>query len=425
MSNKPIAKKTHLSQNIAYLMEECAKERGVDPSELVPAQFKEYILESDIKIPNLNDLGGFNAIKDAYFPKISNALNLEKKRIKEQASINRKLGNAFLDRKFIHEGIEELASRVFSGRIIPSKTIFNAPSKHKNRIVTAVLSDLHFGADLKKEETGALDFGVVEEARRLASIVKQIVNYKPQYRKETELELLILGDIIQNQLHDSRDGAVLAEQHCRAVHLLSQAVGQLALYFPKIRVRCATGNHGRITSRHHNRATYQKFDSHETEIYHSLKLISNRWPNVEFFIPKTPFGHYEVFGKRILYTHGDTVLNPGNPSSAINIQRLENQINKINASLTDSEAYAAAIVGHVHTSSISRLGNGAVMITNAALIPVDNFAVSIGIFESSCGQQIFESVPGFPVGDLRFLPVDVNTDKDSSLDTIIKPWSGF
>lgn len=412
------------SNFIALLMQDCAISLKIEPSELVAGQFKEYLLETE-QVVDMNSLGGFNLIKDAHFPPTPTNTKIEKKRVALQATANRKLGNVLLDKKYVLETTEKFAARVFSGRVIPNKNLFNGSKYKHNRIVNVVLSDLHIGSDLKKSKTGALDFGTLEESRRLAAVVKEIINYKPQYRKETELELLLLGDIIQGQLHDQRDGAVLAEQKCRAMHLLTQFVSQLAIYYPKIRVRCATGNHGRNTSRHRERATLDKYDSHETEIYYAVKNACSRLTNVEIFIPLTPYVSYEVFGKRILCTHGDTVLNPGNPASAINIKLLENQINKINASLSDSEEYAVAIVGHVHTASMTHLGNGTVMITNGALIPVDQFAVSIGCLESTCGQWMFESVKNYPVGDSRLIKVDAKTDKDTSLDSIIKPWSGF
>jgi hypothetical protein len=62
---------------------------------------------------------------------------------------------------------------------------------------------------------------------------------------------------------------------------------------------------------------------------------------------------------------------------------------------------------------------------NGPFTPVDSYAVSIGLFESVCSQQIFEAVPGHPVGDSRRITLDKSVDEDASLDGIIKEWSGF
>lgn len=319
--------------------------------------------------------------------------------------------------------LEQFAEKVFKGNVKPVKPF---PTRAKvSRILNLVFSDVHIGADLRKEETGNANYGPVEESRRVAAIVREVINYKPQYRETTELEVMLLGDLMQGQLHDPRDGAPLAEQICRVVHVFAQALQQLAANFPKVRVHCATGNHSRNTARHHNRAVNQKWDSFETVIYFALKTALVNQKNIEFNIPKTPYGYYEVFGQKIFYTHGDTVLNPGYPNKSINIKGLESQLNTINASLEDTKEIKVAIVGHVHVASQTYLANGATMITNGALIEPDQYAVSIGIVETQTGQMLFESFPGFAVGDTRYIRVGKKEDVDVSLDKIITPWTSL
>lgn len=323
-----------------------------------------------------------------------------------------------------HDYVRQLSEDVFTGKVRPVK-----PKSGKNttkRALNLVLSDLHFGADVRSDETGGISYGTVEESRRLASIVQETINYKPQYRNETELHVMLLGDIIQGSIgHDPRDGAPLAEQCCRAIHLLSQGIAQLCENFKQVTVHCSTGNHGRRADRHHGRAIHQKFDSHETVIYYGVKTALSKYKNLKVIIPKTPYGSYEVFGQKILYSHGDTILNPGNVFSSINTGKLENMLNKINASLHDKEEYKVAVVGHVHIASQTYLSNNSVMITNGALVPSDAFAISLNSLESHTGQMLFESVPGFAVGDTRFIRVTSETDADSKLDLIINPWKGL
>lgn len=296
--------------------------------------------------------------------------------------------------------------------------------KKTNRILNIVFSDVHIGADLNQEEVGS-SYSRVEESRRVAAIVQEVINYKTDKRDETELEVLLLGDLMQGQLHDPRDGAPLAEQICRVIHIFSQALLQLAANFKQVRVRCATGNHSRNTARHKTRAVNQKWDSYETVIYFALKTALKNQQNVEFFIPKAPYGEYEVFGQKILYTHGDTFLNPGYPGKSINIKSLEAQINTINASLSDTKEFQVAVLGHVHVGSQTYLSNGCTMLTNGALIDPDSFAVSIGIIETQTGQMLFESTPEYAIGDSRFIRVGKKQDKDESLDLIVKPWENL
>jgi hypothetical protein len=41
------------------------------------------------------------------------------------------------------------------------------------------------------------------------------------------------------------------------------------------------------------------------------------------------------------------------------------------------------------------------------------------------GQWLFESVPGYAVGDMRFIRVGERDDKDATLDKLITPWRDF
>lgn len=411
---------------VAELIAECAEQMEVGPHEVSWIDLKTFANlnypELELSRADILVLGGYNTVRDAFFPPPPSEAAMVKERVKEHARVHRKLGSDSVKRQFLMESIEKFSERVFRGKIQPQKIkTQQSPTK---RILNLVLSDLHYGADLLVDEVG-VSYGKVEEARRTAAVFDQVIRYKEDLRSETELEILILGDIFQNQLHDMRDGAVLAEQACRAIHILSQGIAYAAQHFKKIRVRCATGNHGRNKGRHAERATYQKWDSIETIVYYSIKQACSNLSNVEFFIPKTQFFVYDLFGKKVYATHGDTALNVGYPGKAIRVEQVEGRINKLNAALADTAEYSVIVVGHVHTGSLTQLGNGSTLFTNGALIPPDHFAVSIGIPESVCGQWVWESVPGAPVGDVRFIRVSTQDDANGKLDQIINPWPGL
>lgn len=369
----------------------------------------------------LRKLGSLSSIKNAHFPYEDKDVKTIKQN-KDKASYIAKLEKQLADKLLNDDKVLE----IFKELSIPKFKEFKKTSNKKiNRALSLVLSDLHFGSDIHKEETGGLDFGRVEEARRIARITKEVIEYKPQYRNETELNVLLLGDLIQNQLHDQRDGAPMAEQICRAIHLLSQTLMHFSNNFPKVNVYVNSGNHGRNTTRHHSRAVNQKWDSLESVLCFALKNAFKDVKNINFEIPLTPYVTYSVFGKKIFASHGDSVLKPGYPGKGISTGSLENQINKINATLKDDDEYSVFIVGHVHTCSTTHLSNGAVMITNGALVPSDEFAVSIGLLENTCGQMLFESVPGYPVGDMRFIKVSQEDDENKELDKIIQKFTGL
>ena len=314
-----------------------------------------------------------------------------------------------------------LSRRYFSG-------VGYKPQKNKSerteRILNLVLSDLHYGALLDKREV-PIQYGHIEEARRTAGVIIQAVEYKMQYRNETELYVHILGDLIQNQLHDPRDGAPLAEQVAAAMHVLTQALVFLSGQFKRVTVFCTPGNHGRNTSRHPDRATNQKWDAIETMIYYALKMATRHIENITVHIPYTPYYTYKAFGMSAFGTHGDSVVNPGFPNRAINVENVRRQINEINAKLELHERHVLFMVGHVHVASYCKLPNKVVFMSNGCLIPTDAYAQSIGITETACCQSLFETVPGIMVGDRREADVDENTDRNSRLDQIIKPFDGF
>jgi UDP-2,3-diacylglucosamine pyrophosphatase LpxH len=295
--------------------------------------------------------------------------------------------------------------------------------KSEPRTVNLVLSDLHFGSDLDKAEVG-IQWGIKEEARSFAKVVKNVCSYKLQYRSQTKLAVFLLGDIIENELHGRTSADLLHIQTCRAIHLLTQAVGRFAEAFPEVEIYFAVGNHGRDTSVHKQRATHMKFNALETTIYYAVKVACRNLKNVKFFQPKTPYIMMESQGHKVYATHGDTHLNPGNPGRNINTGSLEGQINRINSSLKDHEEFKVFVCGHVHMPTILQLANGAHLIVNGALTPPNAFAQSLNIMESRQTQVMWESTPERAVGDTRI--IDVTNDPDTpDLDSIIQPFPGL
>jgi hypothetical protein len=292
-------------------------------------------------------------------------------------------------------------------------------NKKTERILNLMLSDLHYGSDLGLHETG-YKYGALEEARRTAAVVAAAADWKRQYRSETVLNVHLLGDIIQGKLHDPEAAAPLTEQVFRAIWNLGQALRFLASEFKFVHVRTSPGNHGRRKDRHPDRAVNQKWDSIENMIYGGLKMHLLGIPNLQFDIPLKPYYTYPAFDKVGFMTHGDTVLNVGFPGRAIQVESVRKQVNEIN-NVEHADLFG---VGHVHVASNTRLPNGVVLITNGCLTPSDEYAQSIGIIETACSQQIWESVPGIIFGHRMDVFVDSNTDKMTDMDRIVKPYPG-
>ncbi len=313
---------------------------------------------------------------------------------------------------------------------IPKVFQAKKPPKAKpiRRVLNLVLSDTHFGANLDPRETRR-KYSSVEAARRLAKVVQQAIQYKTEHRDHTELLVHVLGDMLQGQLHDPRDGNPLAEQSAETIWLLSQAFKRLSEEFPVVKGAFQPGNHGRDKARHKERAVYQKWDSNETVCYYAIKQIAEmaNWKNVKFALPYTPYYLIDVLGHGIFGTHGDTVLNPGNPHKTINVGNISNQINKIVAAEANMGSLKPKIfvMGHVHIGADFNLPSDITVVTNGCLIPPDPYSLSIGSFDAACGQQMFETTEEHPFGDHRYIRVNERTDLDSSLDGLILPFKGL
>jgi len=325
--------------------------------------------------------------------------------------------------------LEAFTQQLFHKNPIKVKLSGFMDKKHNKpvkRELHAILSDLHIRANLDPRELPH-QYGWQEEARRLAKVTKEIAEYKSQYRDHTHLNINLIGDIIQGILdHDPRDGAPLAEQCGAAMHLLIQSITFLAHHFPQVTVRCVPGNHGRNVARHKARAIHQKWDSFENIVYSGIKAGVAYLPNVKVEIPYSPFYIYETLGHYVMATHGDTFIEVGNPGSLINAKNINLKMNEINATRPKGQHVEVLASGHVHIASRIRLPSGVVAMTNGALIPPDGFTVNgIGRLDSTCSQTVWESTETYAAGDYRELTVDTDTDKDSSLDKIVKPFVAF
>lgn len=297
-------------------------------------------------------------------------------------------------------------------------------SPHK-RIVNILLSDLHFGSHLDPVEC-PMAYNTVQESRRLGRVAQQVADYKRQYRKETKLIIHLLGDIIQNQLHDPRDGDPLTEQFNAAVHYLVQFIQFVAANYPLVEVNCVPGNHGRNVARHPDRGVNQKWDAIETMIYLAVKMavVNSGITNVKFNIPKTPYYVAQLFDSKGFFTHGDTVFKPGFPGRSINVSALAHQVAKWNTARNIGGPFAVFGVGHVHTGAVISLPGNVTVVTNGCLVPPDAFSLSIGNADNTCTQYMFESIEGHAIGDQRLIVVD-GAENDSKYNDYIRQYGGF
>lgn len=334
---------------------------------------------------------------------------------------NRQSTNYLAKHEFALERMEKISERFATRTWIPQYK--GKKAKYVERRVNLILSDLHYGADLDPKLV-TFPYFAVQEARRTAAICTQAADYKRQYRAETELEIHLIGDIIQGKLHDVENAADLTTQFDRALHALIYGIEFLATEYRKVTVRTSVGNHGRDAKRHPERAMQDKYDSNEFRIYRALKWRFKKVPNIHMETPMRGFYMYDQFGMKGVMSHGDTIFNPGYPGKIVDVQKLSTQINAFKLAHEQNRDAILFGMGHVHTAMDVAVG-GNTIITNGCLIPTDEYAQSIGIYNTPCSQQLWETVPGHMFGDHRRLDIGKGEDDDESLNKVIPVWKSL
>ncbi len=382
----------------------------------------------DVSEWDLRKAGGFASLKKLYFP--ADEENLQVKHGSRLVQSHRnKLEKKYGTDEFF---LEELKITIFEAlnqsefKLHPKAAPSKAKSKPSSRTIVAHISDTHYGANISEKEMNHENcYNWEIAARRTALFIDQVCKYKPQYRSETDLVLAINGDIIAGQIHNQEWFVdLLTTQFAGTLSILSQAVTYAAQHFKSIRVVCTSGNHGRnVGKADKGRATTHKWDSYESMIYVALKQVLKPYTNVEVIIPESPYAIYQVQGHTFFQTHGDTVINVGNPGNALSMKSINNQVNKVNAALdTRGEKISVLLVGHVHVPTVQLMENGCVSLINGCLSGTDPFAQSIGIFESHPTQGMCEVTKEHAVGDIRLIQLR-SADKNAELDKIIAPFT--
>lgn len=314
--------------------------------------------------------------------------------------------------------IKQVAENFFHDKITPTGYALRDHTRPIKRAVVALFSDLHLGADIGPVDN-PIPYRAIEEARRLEFFTHQILNYKVQYRENSELVLLLNGDLIEGLLlHDLRDGIPLVEQKAVFWHYFRQILALCSQQFPKVRVICQPGNHGRDKIRHAGRATSSKWDGHEWEMMYALAQMCAGLRNVSFDNTRQAYSAVQLFDSWMLVSHGDTEIKLGDPDTKFKENAAE--LDHINSKRIYGHEFAVFAGGHFHKGRFQP--HGPDMIWNGALVPSNGHARASGYNKEPCGQWLWEAVEGHPVGDLRFIKVGPAQDRDEKLGSLVTPF---
>jgi transposase len=220
---------------------------------------------------------------------------------------------------------------------------------HKQALL---LSDLHAGEVVNAEEMNDIneyDFEILVH-ERLPNIHKALTSYKENRPYQIdELQIWMLGDMVGGDIHDelaATNDYPVAEQTYQTGMLLGQFVEQLVPHYPRIRVICVEGNHGRVTKKP---AAKQVFNSFDYLAYRVAELYTVNYDSVSWQIARGGQTITEIAGQRYLLFHGDGIRStmPGVPWGGV--VRRTNELKKQYAShgvLLDGFA-----LGHFHQAN--------------------------------------------------------------------------
>ena len=212
--DSPETRTAHIASKIA----ECARSLKIEKCDTTWEDFRKFgsfawgnnslgILARDI-----HRLGGFNAIRDAHFAKRGTPQAIARTNTFESSRLNRETGKVLTSEACMFQRIEELSKRIFRGALKPIRARAMPKENTLERELVFLLGDIHAGSNISGREVRGPSYSIVEEARRGAQCVAQVSSWKPEYRKNTGLTVMVGGDLIDGEIHPNHDRAVLAEQ---------------------------------------------------------------------------------------------------------------------------------------------------------------------------------------------------------------------
>lgn len=436
-----MAKNVDVVRDLVFEIQRITKKLDIKPQELKKSQFLKETKE--FKEWDLRKVGGLGALVKTYFhqtDKDLQAIQSNKRHIGYVNKLERIVGDrdAYHDKLIASVGKELKKTRI-EAHPLDAKTTkeylkslklsAKTPHDSERRSLCAIWSDQHFGTNVDSAEMGGLnEYNWKIGARRLGLLCEQIATYKIEKRHlHDELVIYLIGDNIAGVIHDQEGPGndLMAYQLNGTFSYYVQALNYLKAFFPKIRVECQPGNHGRFMhKKSKDRAMQNKFDSFENSYFYGLSMVFANDPKVNVHVPKSPFLDVTVQGHRTFATHGDTVFETGNVGKSINIAKLEQQVNSVNAEERSKgkPEYELFCTGHVHHPLFTHVSSGIKVIVNGCLIGTDSYAKSIGIHASLPVQVLWETTKTYVQGDSRNIYVN-SADASKKYEKIIQPYN--
>ena len=287
--------------------------------------------------------------------------------------------NAALDALTAHDEIYKAIGKLLNKWEFEPINVATPPkpkAKGKKAILELLLSDLHIG-----QKTDSFNFAVAR--KRLVEIREtflfEVKKAEGMYTLD-KIILAMLGDMIHSYEFHGLASAITCEdttevQTAQAIDMLFwEIIKPIAELGYPIEIPAVPGNHDRTSK---ERKVYRPGEESVTHvIYRCLEMLcrTTGLNNVTWTISKESYIVSEIFGKKVLYSHGvGTKLTPRGIEDSINDRQTQLR------SIIDFYRF-----GHWH--SYNQFGRGRA-ICNATLVSGDGYSDELG-YAGEAGQTI-------------------------------------
>lgn len=401
-------------------------ETGLNPSELTVAKYAKEGGKYDGR--KLRRLGGFNAILDEAFrqdtAKDFRTVRHLARRRSYVNKLERKLGDWEALRQDVLHGMEAALTKVGPWPVSDLKKPALPEKIKKLRENGALISDIHLGLKVDSEEIPCNQYNWQIAARRLGKYTEQVASYKIEHRNECpQLRVMLGGDLGQGIIHmDDAGTDLITYQVIGIAYYITQMIDFWRHHYKKIVVECTPDNHMRLTHKGPDRSYSQKFDSFATMVHVMVQFAFRECKDVEFHVPKSAVTTFTACGHKMALTHGDTHLNSSNVGKHVPVEKIVDQVLRMNANVRDGKFYKAIFMGHVHVPMYLHMPEcDTALVVNGTGSGTDGYAHGIGIHASSASQVMFEMTEKHAIGDFRKVDMG-DADDEARYEEIIKPY---
>jgi hypothetical protein len=220
----------------------------------------------------------------------------------------------------------------------------------------AVLSDIHYGETVSKDETGGVNsYNCKIAAQRLQTWAETVINISMTHMGRSRagypgIVCALGGDMVSGSIHEEialTEDRTVIQQVLDLEGLLISAIKLLKKEFGRVFLPCVVGNHGRSTIKPRNKGRVHS--SFNFMLYCLLERYFQSDDAVQFLIPNEADAHFSIYGHRFLLTHGDSLGVRGGDGIIGSIGPIMRGALKIGRSeSTIGRDFDTLILGHWH-----------------------------------------------------------------------------